>query len=434
MQDQATHASGHVFCVERRRGPQWYAKYRVGGKQVQKRLGPAWIVGGSPPDGYFTKKTAEAELAAILTDARRGALPGLPAVGATVRDAAEEWLRHGECERGIKASTASEYRNVVDAHIVPRFGDWPVGSVTRREVEVWQAELLTSGRISRRTVNKILTMTHGVFERARRVWDLPSNPVTDVVRKPERYSNDLDFYSAEEVMQLVGAAASEQDAAIFLTATFTGLRRGELVAVRWLDVLFQREAIRVRASFSYGALSTPKSGRARTVPMVPAVAERLAALREREHATGLDDLVFPGERGEFLDGSALRRRYKAALRRAGLRELRFHDLRHLLRQPGDQHAEHPRSPASAGTRKPDNDAALLARQVASRRGAQARAGVRGRVMPDWLPGLVLVALAVSGRMLRRAEDRLATWCRQCGYDSGLPRSLYRHCPACGRKR
>ena len=128
MQDQATHASGHVFCVERKRGPQWYCKFRVSEKQVQKRLGPAWIVGGPPPDGYFTKKTAEAELAAILTDACRGALPGLPVVGATVRDAAEGWLRHGECERGIKASTASEYRNVVNAHIVPRFGDWPVGN------------------------------------------------------------------------------------------------------------------------------------------------------------------------------------------------------------------------------------------------------------------------------------------------------------------
>jgi len=40
MQDQAIHASGHVFCVERKCGPQWYAKYRVGGEQVQKRLGP----------------------------------------------------------------------------------------------------------------------------------------------------------------------------------------------------------------------------------------------------------------------------------------------------------------------------------------------------------------------------------------------------------
>jgi integrase len=142
-------------------------------------------------------------------------------------------------------------------------------------------------------------MLHGVFERARRVWDLPSNPAADVVRRPERYSNDLDFYSAEEVMQLVGAAASEQDAAIFMVAAFAGLRRGELVALRWRDVLFERESIRVRASYSYGTLSTPKSGRARTVPMVTTVAERLTALRERRYATGNDDLVFLGERGEY---------------------------------------------------------------------------------------------------------------------------------------
>jgi hypothetical protein len=42
MQDQATHGSGHVFRVQRKRGPQWYVRYRVGAKQVQKRLGPAW--------------------------------------------------------------------------------------------------------------------------------------------------------------------------------------------------------------------------------------------------------------------------------------------------------------------------------------------------------------------------------------------------------
>src|SRR4051794_33604656 len=110
MHDHPT-ASGHAYLVERKRGAQWYCKYRVGGKQVQKRLGPAWLVGGHPPEGYHTKKTAQAALEAILTDGRRGALPGLAVVGPTVADAAEEWLRHGECERGIKASTLSEYRN-----------------------------------------------------------------------------------------------------------------------------------------------------------------------------------------------------------------------------------------------------------------------------------------------------------------------------------
>jgi integrase len=98
--------------------------------------------------------------------------------------------------------------------------------------------------------------------------------------------------------------------------------------LRWRDVLFEQESIRVRASYSYGALTSPKSGRTRTVPMVPAVADALGQLRQP--FINDEDLVFPGLAGEYLDGSALRRRYKAALRRAGLRELRFHDLRHVF--------------------------------------------------------------------------------------------------------
>jgi integrase len=212
---------------------------------------------GQPPPGYYTRKTAEAALAAILTDARRSTLPGVTGGGATVREAAEEWLRHSEWERGVKSSTLSEYCSVVEAHIVPRFGDQSIEAVTAREVEAWAAELLASGR-SRRTVNKVLTLLHGVFERARRVWDLPTIPIADVARRPERSSGDLDFFSPEEVMALVHAAQSEQDAAVFLTAAYTGLRRGELIALRWRDVLFEREAIRVRASYSYGALTTPQ--------------------------------------------------------------------------------------------------------------------------------------------------------------------------------
>jgi integrase len=168
-------------------------------------------------------------------------------------------------------------------------------------------------------------MTSGVFERARRVWDLPSNPVADVVRKPERYSNDLDFYSAEEVMQLVRAAASEQDAAIFLSAAFTGLRRGELVALRWRDVLFEREAIRVRASYSYGALTTPKSDRARTVPMVTAVAERLDSTARA--------------RGQHRP-----RRSRVLIAR----------LPKQWRRSWNLNVEHPRSSASSRTRKPSS--------------------------------------------------------------------------------
>src|SRR5690606_31634097 len=108
-------------------------------------------------------------------------------------------------------------------------------------------------------------------------------------------------------------AASEQDAAIYITAAFTGLRRGELLALRWRDVDFSAQVVRVRASYSDGALTTPKSGKVRSVPMAPDVAEALARLGQRPNWTGDDDLVFVGQSGSFLDGRALRRRYDAAL-------------------------------------------------------------------------------------------------------------------------
>jgi integrase len=132
------------------------------------------------------------------------------------------------------------------------------------------------------------------------------------------------------VHALVRAAASEQDAALYLTAAFTGLRRGELLALRWRDVDFAGSLIRVRASYADGHLTTPKSGKVRAVPMAPSVASALAKLGARTDWVGDEDLVFPGHTGGFLDGSALRRRYGEALKRAGLRRLRFHDLRHTF--------------------------------------------------------------------------------------------------------
>ena len=116
---------------------------------------------------------------------------------------------------------------------------------------------------------------------------------------------------------LVRAAASETDAAIFLTAAFTGLRRGELLALRWRDVDFAGSTIRVRASYAAGQLTTPKSGKVRAVPMAPDVASALARLGERERFTGDDDFVFAGEAGPPLDGDALSSRYETRSTRRG---------------------------------------------------------------------------------------------------------------------
>jgi integrase len=134
------------------------------------------------------------------------------------------------------------------------------------------------------------------------------------------------MFSPEEMWALVRATERRD----LLTAAFTGLRRGELLALRCRDIDFAGRTIRVRASCAAGRLTTPKSGKVRTVPMAPNVGAALARLGDREGFTGDDDFVFAGEIGLPLDGDALSSRYRDALARAGLRPLRFHDRRHTF--------------------------------------------------------------------------------------------------------
>jgi integrase len=303
-------------------------KYRLpDGRQVQTKLGPAWTDRGRPPAGYFTKRQAEARLREILDEARRGTLPGMVRTGATFADAAAEWLRYIEHDRERKHSTVKDYRSVLDAHLLPEFGAMALEEITPDAVERWRGSLTG---LSNRTKNKLLIVMHGVFRRAQAAYGLAVNPLARIEKHPQRTSENIEVFAPEEVWALVRAAASEQDGALFLTAAFTGLRLGELLALRWRDVDFAGETIRVRASYSAGQLTTPKSGQVRAVPMAPDVASAIAQLGRREDWIGDDDLVFAGDTGTYLDGSALRRRYLAALDRAGLRRLRFHDLRHTF--------------------------------------------------------------------------------------------------------
>src|ERR1700722_2338803 len=79
--------TGHVFRAERVRGPVWYAKYRLpDGRQIQKKIGPAWTERGRPASGYFTKRLAEDWLDGTLDQARRGTLVGMVRTGATFAD------------------------------------------------------------------------------------------------------------------------------------------------------------------------------------------------------------------------------------------------------------------------------------------------------------------------------------------------------------
>src|SRR5947209_18509417 len=108
--------SGHVFRVERRRGPVWYAKYRLpDGRQVQRKIGPAWRARGRPATGYFTKRLAEDWLRAVLDQARRGMPAGSSRTGVTFADAAVEWLRFIKEDRERKPSTLVDYESALRA-------------------------------------------------------------------------------------------------------------------------------------------------------------------------------------------------------------------------------------------------------------------------------------------------------------------------------
>lgn len=325
--------TAHLLVVHRDSGPIYYAKWRLkDGTQVKRRVGPAWLdrsrAGtwvrrrGRIAAGFLSEKDAIVEMDRLI-DEHAATIGRAHHPSRTFGDVAEDWLRHGERKRGLKRSTLRDYRQVLDSYLLPAFGELALLEISAPVVERWHGGFPRS-----RTSEKVLMVLSAIFTYATRRGWIAENPALAVERHPVRYSGDYDFYAREEVDALIRHAASDQDAAIYATAAMTGLRRGELVALRWRDIDFGGQAIRVRGNYSNGEIVTPKSGKVRVVPMVPDVAQRLARLGQRERFTRDDDPVFANATGGHLDASALRRRYAAAASRAGLRSLPFHSLRH----------------------------------------------------------------------------------------------------------
>jgi integrase len=351
--------SGHIFKKVRKSGDRWMAKWRDAEGQHQVVLGRVWAKRGKPAEGYLTKQGAQRELDAILTDARRSHLTSRPRRSSTVTfsEAAAEWLRYVEHDRKRRPSTITDYQWIVERRLLPDFGTVPLEAITTERIDRWRVELVSGGGIadgeglSARTINKYLGVMHSILKRAQRTYGLSANAAAWAERQPVKRSGDFDVLSSVEVEALARAAREgrhrkppkhptglerqarlcqqdKQDAAIFLTAAYAGLRLGELRSLRWRDLDFGKRLIHIRHSYVMRSEDAPKSGRVRSVPMIDQVAAALDGLNRRHEWTSEDDLVFIGPTGDYIEDSALRRRFYAALKAAGLKRLRFHDLRH----------------------------------------------------------------------------------------------------------
>ncbi len=329
---------GTLLIVSDSQGRKSYVgKVFVNGRQIKRKLGAVRI--NSKKDG-LTKAQAETALRK-LHSAETTTVP--PDQRLTVAEAGNLYLAYLSGVRGRKATTVQDYRCMLTKHIVKFTKGRTIDRVDRRLIDSYVSAKLAEG-LAHKTVSNHLVFLGGLFRYAVREGWARVNPVNDVDRpKAREMSVEIHYLTPEELGALYraaprpeGGAADDDstmwrvDRVLLQTAAMTGLRQGELLGLRWKDVDWSVGVIRVRQTYTRGAWSTPKSkASARAVPL----ADVLAAELERHHKASSyqkdGDLVFGHpNHGTVLDASALRRRFTMALERAGLRKIRFHDLRH----------------------------------------------------------------------------------------------------------
>jgi integrase len=307
----------------------WYGKWWVGTTQVKRRVGPKRVP--STREG-LTRTQAEAELRRLIGSVE-------PTVAQRERvTVAEvgELLVAGLQTKGRKRATIETYHSVVRVQLAPFFGARTLERIDRREIEAFIAHMTRSGRAAKTTLNA-LGVLHSIFEYARREGWVQANPCTlvDKPRAPEG-DPDIHFLDPEEVEALLRSVPDDDlgrvERRMYLAAAMTGMRQGELLALRWRDIDWPAQRVRIRRSFVRGEFGTPKSKRSsRSVPLADRLAGELDRLHQETPYRHDHDLVFAHPHtGKPIDRSRLLKRFKAALKRGGVRPVRFHDLRHTF--------------------------------------------------------------------------------------------------------
>lgn len=350
------YGTGHLY----EKSGSYYGRWRVpDGRWLNRRVGGVRTPGGT--DG-LTRSQAEREfrrLQEVEETAPR------PARGARVRtvDEIATSLRDRLELRGARKSYREACEYMQRVHVAPRLGDRNATEVDRGDVEALARVLLKRG-LAPKSVRNILGFLHAVFEHGIDHGWVRENPVRRAEKPGRRRAGgnaDLQFLSVSELEAVIRAIPDEVVVrlpaptrrgrrgpapppspdvlgpvlrVVILTAAMTGLRQSELLGLRWRDIDWGSQRIRVRNTFVRGEHSTDgKSDLStrRSVPMASRLARDLELWSRRTAYGGDEELVFAHPlKGTPLDGSKLSKRFKAACVDAGVRPVRFHDLRHTF--------------------------------------------------------------------------------------------------------
>jgi len=243
----------------------------------------------------------------------------------------ERYLAHLEHELERKPTTLGDYRSMLRRHVDPFFGEKPLERIDADEIRRYLAAKKKDG-LATKTITNQLVFLHGLFTFAlKRGW-IAANPVAAVDRpRSPVVDPDIRFLDLEELEELLRAVSDDHfgptDRALYLTAAMSGLRQGELIALRWEDVDWRAGRIRGRRNYTRQRFGTPKSRPSSpSVPMPQRLADELRKHFGASASQADGDLVFPHPHtGGPLDASRLRKRFREALDSAGLRQARFHD-------------------------------------------------------------------------------------------------------------
>lgn len=281
--------------------------------------------------GYRTRELAKRALRKAEDEIGAGTFGRQEAV--TFSELASTWLE--SVKHDVKPSAYSDYEIQVRVHLVPYFGERAIGEITPADVDKYRtakaSEKRPSGEpYSPRRVNKSLVTLGAIFKFAVANEYITASP-TRATKKVKEVHREMDYLEPEEIARLLDAC-DDFLYPIVLTAVCTGLRQGELFALRWSDIDLDRSRISVSRSYhpSHGETSTKSARSRRKVIITPILRDELIAHRART-AGKPGDLVFRNRADGRVDyHNVTRRHFAAALERANLRHIRFHDLRHTF--------------------------------------------------------------------------------------------------------